>query len=251
MRTGKIHIGTSGWSYKHWKEIYYPQKLKPTDYLSFYAKTFSISEINTSFYHLPKVQTIENWMAKVPKGFKFCPKISRYITHIKRLKEPDEPLQRFFDVFEPMKKMCGPVLVQLPPSLKFNEDVATYFFEALKTDYRDYDFALEVRHTTWLEKEPLELMRKYKVAFVISQSNNFFPYAEEVTAKNVYVRFHGPAALYASQYSEEQLEYFAEKFIAWSKEGRSIWAFFNNDIFGYAFKDASRLKEMVKALGTE
>jgi uncharacterized protein YecE (DUF72 family) len=83
MAASIINIGTSGWSYKHWKEIFYPPKMKPTDYLSFYAQKFDITEINTSFYHLPKPETVLGWIEKVPKGFRFCPKISRYLTHMK------------------------------------------------------------------------------------------------------------------------------------------------------------------------
>lgn len=148
-QTRKIYIGTSGWSYSHWKGVYYPPKMKPTDFLSYYAKSFSITEINTSFYHLPKAQTVLNWMAKVPENFRFCPKLSRYITHMKNLTEPEEPLQRFFDVFKPMRNVMGPVLVQLPPSLKFNYDTAEYFFKILK-NYKYYEFVLEVRNNTWL-----------------------------------------------------------------------------------------------------
>src|SRR5436305_8439995 len=118
----KLHIGTSGWSYKHWKDIFYPPKLKSTDWLKYYTRFFKTTEINTSFYHLPKPQTIEKWMREVPAGFRFCPKISRYITHMKKLRDPEESLGRFFEIFEPMHKMMGPVLIQLPPSLKFNND---------------------------------------------------------------------------------------------------------------------------------
>jgi len=246
MRKGKIYIGTSGWSYKHWKDIYYPSDLKTTDYLSFYAKDFSVSEINSSFYHLPREQTVINWVAKVPHGFKFCPKMSRYITHMKKLNDVQEALERFFLVFEPMRTRCGPVLVQLPPSLKFNEEVVADFFKLLKSDYSQYAFALEVRHASWLEANPLSLLRKYKIAFVISQSKNRFPYAEEVTSKHIYLRFHGPEALYASGYTSEMLQQYAKKIRAWSNDGHIIWAFFNNDIAAHALTDAKVLEEMVK-----
>src|SRR5687768_8695063 len=104
----KIHIGTSGWSYKHWKEDFYPKGLKQTDWLSFYARSFSITEINTSFYRLPAAETVINWTKKVPKKFLFCPKMSRYLTHMKKLHDPEEPLERFFEIFQPMKKTNGP-----------------------------------------------------------------------------------------------------------------------------------------------
>src|SRR5215213_5518071 len=117
-----IHIGTSGWSYKHWKEIFYPHKLKAAEWIVFYSNYFKITEINASFYRLPLKETIINWTKKVPKDFLFCPKMSRYLTHMKKLTEPEEPLERFFGIFEPMRKVMGPVLVQLPPFLKFDYD---------------------------------------------------------------------------------------------------------------------------------
>jgi len=244
MTKGSIHIGTSGWSYKDWKHIYYPDKLATTKWLSFYAKQFHVSEINTSFYRLPKAATVKEWMEKVPSGFLFCPKMSRYLTQFKKLNEPEEPLERFFEVFDQMQHQMGPVLVQLPPSLGYHRDKAEYFFDVLKKQYSRYKFALEIRHYSWLEKEPIDLLKKYRIAFVISQSNNEFPYAEHVTAKHVYVRFHGPDALYASSYSDEQLKYYAKLFLQWKKEGRSVYAFFNNDVAAYAVTDAQRLIDM-------
>lgn len=237
----RIHIGTSGWSYKHWKEDFYPKGLKQTDWLFFYAKSFAITEINTSFYRLPTRETVISWKQQVPKNFLFCVKMSRYLTHMKKLHDPEEPLQRFFEIFEAMKKNMGPVLVQLPKMVKFNYDLAEHFFKLLATSYRKYNFVLEIRHDTWLTDDALNLMAKYAIGLVISQSGERFPYTEMVTAKNIYIRFHGPAALYASSYSDEDLNYFAKKFKKWVKEGHEIWAFFNNDIHGYAPKDALRL----------
>jgi uncharacterized protein YecE (DUF72 family) len=242
---GKIHIGTSVWSYKLWNNIFYPKELKTTEWLTFYAKHYSVSEINTSFYHLPKPATITGWMEKVPKGFKFCPKISRYITHIKRLNDPEEPLERFFEVFAPMKKIMGPVLVQLPPKFKFDYERAEHFYSVLKKEYKGFSFVMEVRHDTWLQEESLTLMTKYDIGFVISQSGVGFPYSEMVTTKNIYVRFHGPGSLYSSGYTDAMLKDFAKKFKEWVKEGHEIWAFFNNDVGGYALKDATRLKEIL------
>jgi uncharacterized protein YecE (DUF72 family) len=155
----------------------------------------------------------------VPEGFLFCPKLSRYITHMKKLKEPEEPLERFFDVFAPMQPHMGPVLVQLPPSLKWDYDRAEHLYGVLKKLYKQYEFVLEVRHATWLEEDSLTLMAQYEVGLVISQSAGVFPYSEMVTAKNVYLRFHGPAALYASPYSDADLQYFAGKIRNWIAEG--------------------------------
>lgn len=246
MKKGKIHIGTSGWSYKDWKGLFYPKKLKSTSWLTYYAQTFSITEINSSFYHLPKKQTVEGWVKKVPDHFLFCPKMSQYLTHFKHLKDPEETLHRFFDVFAPMSGKMGPVLLQLPPSLRFHYDTTAYLFQVLKEQYADYDFALEIRHKSWLEEESLELMRKFNIAFVIAQSGNRFPYAEHITAKHIYVRFHGPEGLYNSSYSNSVLQQFAGYFNQWSKQGHSVWAFFNNDFYGYAIQNGLKLIELLE-----
>jgi uncharacterized protein YecE (DUF72 family) len=245
VRSKNIHIGTSGWSYKEWKGAFYPKDVKQADWLGYYAQHYKVTEINTSFYHLPKVQTVLNWAQAVPKDFLFCPKMSRYITHMKKLLEPEEPLQRFFDVFDNIKDYVGPVLIQLPPQLKYDRGRTEHFFNVLRKTYGDYDFALEVRHTTWMEDEPLALMRQYDIGFVISQSGAGFPYAETVTAKHIYVRFHGPRKLYGSSYSEAMLKDFAAKFAKWIRQRHSVWAFFNNDMHGYAINDARRLLDFM------
>ena len=165
---------------------------------------------------------------------------------MKKLKEPEEPLQRFFEVFDPVRSVLGPVLVQLPPSLKFDYDRADHFYRVLRKEYRKYSFVIEVRHNTWLDEDSLTLMSKYNVGFVISQSGNVFPYSEAVTAKNIYVRFHGPGYLYASPYSDEMLHEYAGKFKRWAKDGHVIWAFFNNDVHGHAFRDAQKLMALLK-----
>ncbi len=242
----KFHIGTSGFSYKHWKEIFYPPGTKPADYLSFYAQTFKVTELNTSFYHLPRAKTIEGWMNKVPPDFKFCVKLSRFITHMKRLLEPEEPLKKFFDIFKPLQQQMGPVLVQLPPSFKYDSERATHFFDVLNTDYSAYEFVLEPRHETWLHDESLHLLSKYNIGFVISQSGVRFPYAEHATAKNIYIRFHGPTELYRSSYDDDTLKDFAALIKKQITNGHEVWAFFNNDVHGYALPNSLKLIELLR-----
>ena len=157
----KVHIGTSGWSYKDWIGIFYPKNLKATEWLSHYSKTFDCTEINSSFYRLPQKQTVTNWGNKVPKGFLFCPKMSRYLTHIKRLKEPEEPLERFFSIFKSMQKQMGPVLIQLPKIVPYDNKVAGYFYKSLKEKYSSYEFAMEVRHESWMTEESSDLFNKW------------------------------------------------------------------------------------------
>jgi uncharacterized protein YecE (DUF72 family) len=242
MAKGHIHIGTSGWHYKEWKGIYYPPDIRTRDWLSYYANEFATTEINSSFYRLPSEETAANWTGMVPDDFKFCPKMSRFLTHMKKLRDPEEPLLRFFSRFDPMLHKMGPILLQLPHMVIYNPDVVRHFFSLLKEQYGDYRFALEVRHESWLEDEPVALMKKYEIAFVISQSGVGWPYKELVTSKNIYVRFHGPRALYASSYDDDTLRYFASLFRKWKSKGHEVWAFFNNDVGCLAIENAKRLK---------
>ncbi|RFM30650.1 DUF72 domain-containing protein [Deminuibacter soli] len=246
MRKGNLHIGTSGWSYKHWKGLFYPDKMKPTDWLLFYAQTFGVTEINTSFYSLPKPAAVDGWLNKTPAHFLFCPKMSRYLTHMKHLHDPEVPLQRFFDVFDRMQSKMGPVLLQLPPSLRFNPAICENLFSLLKKQYHQYDFALEVRHESWLQQESISLMKHYHIAFVVAQSGKGFPYAEYSTAKHMYIRFHGPEGLYNSAYTGKQLQYFAAHIKEWRNSGHNVWAFFNNDISGYAIENARQLLTLLQ-----
>jgi uncharacterized protein YecE (DUF72 family) len=242
----KFHIGTSGWSYKDWVGEFYPVGMKSTDWLTFYAKTFDCTEINNSFYRLPQKQTVINWVEKVPKGFLFCPKMSKFLTHNKRLKEPEEPLERFFGIFEPMKKNMGPVLIQLPNTVRFDYDVAQHFYKLLKEKYTAYNFAMEVRHPTWFTEESYTLMTKYNVSFVMSHSGNHFPYAETITAHDIYFRFHGPGSLYNTKYTDAEMKKFAIKFRKWLKQGHELWIFFNNDWYGYGIENGLYLRKLLE-----
>ena len=246
MEPGKFHIGTSGWSYKDWVEIFYPKKLKSTDWLTHYAKTFDCTEINGSFYRLPQKQTVINWVKKVPKDFLFCPKMSRYLTHLKRLKEPEEPLERFFNVFEPMQKQMGPVLIQLPKIVPFDYNIGEHFYRLLKEKYSSYQFAMEVRHESWLTEDSYSLMAKYDIAFVISHSGDHFPYREVVTSHNIYFRFHGPTSLYNSKYDDETMKKYSRLFTQWLRRGHDVWIFFNNDWFGYGIDNALTLRSFLE-----
>ncbi len=244
---GSCHIGTSGWSYAGWKNDFYPADLPSRKFLEFYTSKFDTVELNASFYHLPRESTAIKWDTETPAHFRFCPKLSRYLTHIKRLQEFEEPLHRFFAVFDHLHNKLGPVLIQLPPTLKFDELVTTPFFTHLNQKYTDYDFALEVRHLSWLDKPAIDLLRKHNIAFVISQSGVSFPYAEHVTSDVIYVRFHGPGALYSSPYSYQYLTAFAKKIKGWMKEGHHVWCFFNNDVNVYAPKNARTLIKYLTA----
>lgn len=243
----QFRVGTSGWSYKHWADgVFYPAEVKPGKWLEYYATRFDCVELNASFYRMPQEPTIKNWLARAPAGFKFCPKMSRFITQLKKLGDVEEPLALFFERFDHLKSALGPVLVQLPPSLGFHPERTEHFFQLLQP-HQGYRFALEARHANWLGQPALDLLRRYHIAFVISQSDGRFPYKEVTTTDFVYLRFHGPGALYASEYSVEMLSAYASKIKSWIQEGRDVWAFFNNDRAGYAVKNALQLRAMVES----
>jgi uncharacterized protein YecE (DUF72 family) len=241
------HIGTSGWSYKHWKGLYYPEKMKPADYLAYYSQEFSCTEINTSFYRLPKEKTVLDWVKKVSPDFIFCPKLSRYISHMKKLRDPAAGMQVYFSVFDMIQDRLGPVLVQLPERLSFDAGVAKDFYSLLATTYKQYDFSLEVRHTSWFSRQSLSLMEEYGIGLVIAHSGKRFPYKEAVTAPHIYLRFHGPGNLYASNYAIVSLRAHARKCKRWLEESHNLWIFFNNDVHGYALENARKLKELIPA----
>ena len=246
MKKGKIYIGTSGWSNSYWKGRLYPPESKSKEFLKYYTKTFNASEVNTTFYHIPKLSTVEGWISSVPKGFKFCVKMSKYITHLKRLKEPEQPIERFFGGIEPLQKYVGPILIQLPPSLKFNFETAEHFFDTLKKDYSKYSFVLEARHESWYESEALSLLADNNIAIVIAESGDRYPTVEIISTNTVYLRFHGPEKLFDSPHSDEMLEAYARKILIWQKEGRTVWVFFNNTMHEHALDNAEKLKEYLQ-----
>jgi len=243
----QLHIGTSGWSYKHWCDIFYPKEIRAEKYLEFYADTFSCVELNSSFYHLPLKTTVTGWMNRTPETFRFCPKMSRFITHQMRLRKPQEPLQKFFDVFTGMIPRLGPILIQLPPGLSHDGLLAGDFCGILTEQYGQYQFAIEIRNKSWIDDSFFNLLSRHGIAFVIADSGKRYPYYEAVTANFVYLRFHGREHLYATNYDEAVLQSFAVKIMNWLGEGKAVWAFFNNDFHGFAVDNAMRLRTVCES----
>ncbi len=242
-----LFTGTSGWSYKHWKDVFYPAEVRPSGYLEYYLTKFSCVELNASFYHLPKESTVEGWVRRTPDNFRFCPKLSRFITHQKRLAGCEEALDRFMELFEGMKNRLGPLLIQLPPGMTFDGPLIMDFLDLLGKYSGRHRFALEVRHPSWITDSFFELLRQHQVAFVIADSGGRFPFHEAVTSDFVYLRFHGPENLYASDYDESTLQWYAEKIAEWLRSDLEVWVFFNNDYHGYAVKNALRINELVQS----
>jgi len=239
-----LFIGTSGWNHKEWKGSFYPEDVAQRRFLDHYATQFAATELNASFYRLPTAKMVQGWRERTPESFRFCPKMSRYLTHQKKLNDPREPLRTFRERFEPLSDRLGPVLVQLPQNVPFDHAKAEAFLEAT-TQLEDGRFAVEARDESWFADEALALLAAHGVALVIAHSGGQFPYGEHVTAPFVYLRFHGPGELYASAYDEATLADYAAKIAGWLEEGRDVWAFFNNTAGDAAPQDAQRLRALV------
>ena len=208
----------------------------------FYARHFNTVEINNSFYRLPTAHTFDAWRESSPRGFCFAVKGSRFITHMKKLKDPQSSSEKFFLVSERLEEKLGPILFQLPPRWKVNIERLAEFLESLPKEHR---YVVEFRDESWLVTPVFELLRKHKVAFCIHDFAEM-KVPDEVTADIAYIRFHGPtSAKYWGSYSTRQLKAWAEKIESWRPRVRAVYAYFNNDPGGEAVKNALELKRLL------
>jgi uncharacterized protein YecE (DUF72 family) len=234
-----IFIGTSGWNYDHWKGSFYPETMPKTRWLNHYAQAFSTIEVNATFYRQMKESTFQKWRQQTPEGFLWAVKASRFITHIKKLQDVKDPVERFFRSVSPLKEKLGPVLFQLPPSLHYDESLLDEFCSFLPDKQR---CTIEARHESWTSKESISIMKEHGIAWCISDSAGRYPYLEAVTSDFVYIRLHGSADLYASKYSDQELKKWAAKILAF---GVDTYAYFDNDYNAYAPQNALKLKELL------
>ncbi len=237
-----IRIGTSGWNYKHWKNIFYPEGTPQRKWLEYYSKKLDTVEVNATFYRLPSKSTFEGWRNRTPDGFIWSVKAPREITHIKRLKDIDKPLKEFLGRAEALGNKLGPILFQLPPGLKLDMALAMDFFEQIK----DIRFpVIEARNRSWFNDNLFDALKSYNVALCISHSSGRFPFTESITSDFIYIRLHGPGKLYASSYNDDELQMWATKITEWNKP---TFVYFNNDFNGYAIKNAFKLKELISSI---
>ncbi|MFD2515134.1 DUF72 domain-containing protein [Pontibacter locisalis] len=238
----EIHIGTSGWHYKHWMGNFYPPELKSKDFTSHYTRFFKTVEINNSFYRLPSSGTFLNWRTSVPDDFLFAVKANRFITHMKKLKDPQESLDRFFTNVNALGEKLGPILFQLPPGWKVDTERLQNFLSLLLSYYT---YTFEFRHESWYTEDVLQLLRDYNVSFCIYELAGLMS-PIEVTADVVYVRLHGPGGRYAGSYDESALRWWANTCLEWQSAGLEVFIYFDNDEAGYAAFNAQRLQELVQ-----
>ena len=236
----KVHIGTSGWHYNHWRGPFYPEKLPASRMLEFYTARFDTVELNNSFYKLPSVQTFENWRQATSAGFCFAVKASRFLTHNKKLKDPESALQNFLPRAQALQEKLGPILFQLPPRWRVNVERLEEFLQALPRRHR---YVFEFREPSWNTEAVYSTLRRHNAAYCIYELDCFLS-PLEITADFSYVRLHGPGGKYQGCYSGATLRQWARQIEEWSKL-RAIYIYFDNDQAAYAAQNALALKRLV------
>ena len=242
-----ILIGTSGYSYPHWwNGVFYPADLPQRKWLEFYGKHFNSVELNVSFYRLPVKEVFQGWHKRAPKKFLFGVKGSRFITHLKRLRECRGPLSLLLEHASPLKEKLGTFLWQLPPRFRFEKERLEEFCVLLSTLPRSKSLrhAFEFRDESWFCREAFQTLEEFNFAFCIAHGSGL-PYLEAVTSDFIYLRLHGSETLYGSNYSDQELRQWAEKIWDWKRKGKTVFVYFNNDAYGFAIKNAIVLKKLV------
>jgi uncharacterized protein YecE (DUF72 family) len=242
-----IYIGTSGYNYPHWwNEVFYPSDLPQRKWLEFYAVYFETVELNVTFYRLPKKEIFEGWHKRTPKGFSFAVKGSRYITHIRRLRDCREPLALLMEHSSPLKKKLGVMLWQLPSGFRFEKERLEEFCVLLSTLPRSKSLrhAFEFRDESWFCRDGFRILEEFGFGLCLAHGSGL-PFIEKVTADFIYLRLHGGDVLYGSNYSDKGLKEWAEKIKKWSDQGKEVFVYFNNDAYGLAVKNALTLKKLV------
>jgi uncharacterized protein YecE (DUF72 family) len=245
MTAGKILIGTSGWHYPHWIGPFYPKGIHADAFLEWYARKLRSVEINNTFYHLPEPAILAQWRDATPARFVFACKASRYVTHMKKLKDPVSATSRFFDAVTNLGDKLGPILFQLPPRWHADPERLARFLDALPQDFR---YAFEFRDESWFTPRVYDLLQRHDAALCAYDLDRYRS-PNKPTASFAYVRLHGPDGPYRGQYDGRTLRGWARRFLAWRKAGLDVYCYFDNDEGGYAAQDALKLCDMVVERG--
>jgi uncharacterized protein YecE (DUF72 family) len=236
-----IRIGCSGWQYKHWRGDFYPAELPQRRWLEYYAARFDTVEINNTFYRLPEAATFAAWGRRVPRRFVYAVKASRFLTHMKKLKDPEDPLRLFFSRARRLAHAFGPVLYQLPPRFPVNRDRLERFLDALPRTRRH---VVEFRDPSWYREDVLGLLATHRVTLCLHDMPGSATGTVAV-GPFVYARFHGTQK-HAGSYSDAALDAWADWLADRFADGCAIYAYFNNDTGGHAPRDAVRLRRAIE-----
>lgn len=238
----RYYIGTSGWHYDDWRGRFYPEKLPKARWLEFYARHFPTLELNNTFYRLPKETVFNKWYDSSPDGFIFSVKVSRFITHIKRLKDCGDEVNNFMSRATTLKEKLGPLLYQLPPGLQRDDERLTSFLAILP---HGPEHTIEFRHESWHTDEVFDILRQHQVGFcVFDMPSLTSPLV--ATADFAYIRFHGSDSLYSSCYSDEELADWTGKIVDLAENLKSVYIYFNNDVAGYALQNSMTIRDMLE-----
>ncbi|KTC90613.1 DUF72 domain-containing protein [Fluoribacter dumoffii] len=238
-----VNIGTSGWSFNGWKEIFYPPTLAEKDTLAYYSSIFETVELNSSFYRIPSKNSIAKWKETTPDEFIFSCKANRYLTHVKMLKEVPDTLQYFLQIIEGLGEKLGPVLFQLPPYWPINVERLKQFIQQLSDSFH---YTFEFRNTSWLCQEVYDLLAQKNIALCFYDFKGF-QCPEVITSDFIYLRLHGPhLEPYAGHYPEKTLLNYAHKFAHWQQKVKHIFCYLDNDHKVVAPHDAQVLQGLVR-----
>jgi uncharacterized protein YecE (DUF72 family) len=237
-----VHIGCSGWNYKDWRGILYPEGLPVRRWLERYAELFETVEVNNTFYRLPSSEAVANWVEQTPRDFVFAVKASRYLTHVKRLRNMRQGVKRYFAAIRPLadSPKLGPVLWQLPANFPRDDDRLGEALEQLPEGRHCFEF----RHESWFVPEVYELLDRHRAALVIGDDPERPFQTHEITAGWTYIRFHRGNRGRRGKYSERELEEWKRRIASWRSEVE-VFAYFNNDWEGFAPRNAQWLAERV------
>ena len=230
-------VGCSGWHYDHWRGLYYPEGLPKSKWLQFYAREFSTVELNNSFYRLPSEKAFTTWREFSPDNFIFAVKVSRFITHIKRLENLGSAVENFLSRACLLQAKLGPLLYQLPPNMKRNDEMLENFLSSLP---QEYQHVFEFRHESWIDDSVFQILQNYNMGLCVFDMPDFScPLI--ATSDFAYIRFHGSESLYSSCYSDEELFQWAERIAFLGRNIKAIYIYFNNDVEAFAVQNAMTL----------
>ena len=234
-----ILVGTSGWHYRHWRGPFYPDKLAADRMLAFYVEQFTSVELNNTFYRLPPPGAAAEWRRRTPPEFVFAAKGSRFITHMKKLRDPKPALRRYFEHLRGLGSKLGPIVFQLPPHWPLDLERFEAFLNALPARRR---YAFEFRHPSWNVQSVYDLLTAHDAAYCIFDLAGVQS-PLEVTTNFTYIRLHGPGGKYQGSYDDRTLRAWARRLEQWRL--RAAFVYFDNDQAGYAPANASRLRELL------
>ena len=237
-----VRVGCSGWNYAHWRDgVFYPPRLPPRRWLDYYAQHFDTVEVNSTFYRLPKEAAVANWVEQSPSDFLFAVKASRYLTHIKRLLDLGPGLDRFYERIRPLVRSpkLGPVLWQLPATFRRDDERLANALAALPPGRHCFEF----RHPSWFVPEVTALLRRHAVALVIGDHPDRPFQTHDLATDWTFIRFHTGTRGRGGNYSATELDEWAARIDEWRRAKVDVYAYFNNDWFGYAPRNALALKK--------